>query len=258
LINDPQFYLTAVLAVIIIGVAKGGLAGGIGMVGVPLMALTIGPVRAAAIMLPILMVMDLLAVRAYWFKWKNIHLVWLLPGAALGTLAGWLSFQYLSVSLLKLMVGLVAVTYSTSFWWKRKNADGSEERPLAAVLWGSLSGFTSFSIHAGGPPLHSYLLGRKLDRTEFQATTVAFFFLVNWMKLGPYYLLDQLNFDNLLTSLFLLPLAPLGIYLGTALHQRIKGNTFYKVIYVSLFLIGLKLCWEGIEESGLISFMERL
>lgn len=246
--QDPFFYFTGVVAVLIIGIAKGGLAGGIGMVGVPLMALSIGPVRAAAIMLPILMVMDLLAVRAYWNKWNSGYLVHLLPGALIGTLAGWALFSFLSINLLKLMVGIVAITYSTSFYWRRHGVEPEKASRLAATFWGSLSGFTSFSIHAGGPPLHSYLLPLRLDRTEFQATTVGFFFMVNWMKLGPYYLLDQLDFSNLLSSLILLPLAPVGIYLGTLLHYRMNTDLFYKIVYFSLFLIGVKLGWDGLYE----------
>lgn len=246
MIQDPLFYLSACSAVLIIGIAKGGLAGGIGMVGVPLMALTVGPVRAAAIMLPLLMVMDMLAVRAYWRKWHTGHLLYLLPGALLGTLAGWYSFQFLSVDMLKVMVGLIAIFYSTSRWWQKLLPTKQGSVPLSAVFWGGMSGFTSFSIHAGGPPLHSYLLPKRLDRTEFQATTVGFFFFVNWMKIGPYYLLGQLDFSNLLTSLILLPLAPIGIYLGTLLHYRLNTDLFYRIVYASLFVIGLKLFWDGV------------
>jgi uncharacterized membrane protein YfcA len=66
LIDDPWFYLSATLAVLILGIAKGGLAGGIGLVAVPLMSLTIEPPRAAAILLPILMLMDVAA--PVWIK----------------------------------------------------------------------------------------------------------------------------------------------------------------------------------------------
>lgn len=249
MIQDPLFYLTAMVAVLVVGIAKGGLAGGIGIIGVPLMALSVGPVRAAAIMLPILMVMDLIAVRAYWKKWDRGNLLYLLPGAVIGTLVGWTFFKFMTADWLRLMVGLIAVGYSSSFFLGRQKGDGKKANNLAAIFWGSLAGFTSFSIHAGGPPLHSYLLPQKLDRTVFQATTVGFFFIVNWLKLGPYYLLGQLDFSNLMTSLVLLPLAPVGIYCGTLLHYRINTTVFYKIVYLSLFAIGIKLIWDGI--SGL-------
>jgi hypothetical protein len=85
MIDDPRFYATAVVAVLILGIAKGGLAGGIGLVAVPLMSLTIEPARAAAILLPILMLMDVTALRPWWGKWDGHNLRTTAPGAVLGT-----------------------------------------------------------------------------------------------------------------------------------------------------------------------------
>ena len=79
IITEPSFYLVASLAVLIVGVAKGGLGGGIGIVAVPLMAMVIGPLQAAAILLPLLMVMDVLALKAYWHQWDVRYLRILIP-----------------------------------------------------------------------------------------------------------------------------------------------------------------------------------
>jgi len=62
LISELWFSLAATTAVLIVGIAKGGL----GVVAVPLMSMFVSPARAAAIMLPVLMVMDALALRVYW------------------------------------------------------------------------------------------------------------------------------------------------------------------------------------------------
>ena len=60
-ITDPWFILVAIPAVTFLGLAKGGFAG-IGMAATPLMALTVPPLQAAAILLPILMVQDVISV----------------------------------------------------------------------------------------------------------------------------------------------------------------------------------------------------
>lgn len=91
MITDPAFYATAVAAILIVGVAKGGLAGGIGIIGVPLMSLTIGPIRTGAIMLPIRMAMDVFALRTYWRRWDAGNLRYMVPGAVLGTIVGMLT-----------------------------------------------------------------------------------------------------------------------------------------------------------------------
>ena len=64
MVTQPSFYLAAVPAVILLGLSKGGFAG-LGVLGMPLMALTIPPVQAAAITLPILIVQDAVSVWAY-------------------------------------------------------------------------------------------------------------------------------------------------------------------------------------------------
>ena len=62
LITDPLFYAAAIPAVLLFGISKGGFGGGLGTAAVPLMALVISPVQAAAILLPILCLMDLVAL----------------------------------------------------------------------------------------------------------------------------------------------------------------------------------------------------
>src|SRR3546814_5898614 len=77
-----------------------------------------------------------------------------------------------------------------------------------------VSGFTSFTAHAGGPPVNVYLLPLGLPKTQYQATTVAFFLLVNYGKLIPYTGLGLFTGENLATSAALFPVAVAGILSG--------------------------------------------
>ena len=95
-IADPLFYAVAVPAILIVGISKGGVAGGLGSVSVPMMALAISPIQAAAIMLPILCLMDLFGLYAYRGVWDRRNLALMLPGALVGILIGTLTFRYLS------------------------------------------------------------------------------------------------------------------------------------------------------------------
>lgn len=245
-IDDAWFYATAVVAVLILGVAKGGLAGGIGLVAVPLMSLRIDPARAAAILLPILMLMDATALRSWWGKWDAYNLRTTAPGAVLGTLIGLATFDLLSPDALRVMVGSIALVFALRWWLVRDAGPPRAPSHARGMFWSTLAGFTSFSVHAGGPPLHIYLLSQRLDKMTFQATTVAFFFTVNWLKLGPYAWLGQLDGSNLATSLLLAPLAPIGILLGTWLHHRIDEKIFFRIVYASLVVLGLKLIQDGL------------
>ena len=109
-----------------------------------------------------------------------------------------------------------------------------------------MSGLTSTIAHAGGPPLAVYLYPLRLDRATLAATTVVFFAVLNYVKLVPYFFLGQLSATNILTSLLLLPLAPIGVRMGVWLAQRMSDLWFYRVIYVMLGVTGTKLVWDGL------------
>jgi uncharacterized protein len=65
-----QFYLVAVLAVIILGLSKGGFSG-LGSLATPILSWVASPVRAAAIVLPILIVQDWVSVWAAHFPYRS-------------------------------------------------------------------------------------------------------------------------------------------------------------------------------------------
>lgn len=248
MIADPLFYATAVPAILIVGIAKGGFGGGLGIMAVPLMALLISPVQAAAIMLPILCFMDLIGVWAYWRKWDSKSLGILVAAAMLGIAVGALSFRYLTPSTIRLLIGAIALGFTLNYWFGRTSRS---ERPprhswRRAGLWAGIAGFTSFTAHAGGPPLSVYLLSRRLDKTTYQATTVIFFLLINYVKLLPYAWLGQFTEQNLWTAAVLFPAAVVGMLGGIWLHDRVPQGLFYRLCYAFLFLAGLKLVYDGL------------
>ncbi|MDI3322795.1 sulfite exporter TauE/SafE family protein [Pontibacterium granulatum] len=250
MIDIPLFYLFAIPAVMITGISKGGFGGGLGLLAVPMMSFVISPVQAAAIMLPILCLMDIFGVIRFrkFADWS--HLSILLPAALLGILLGTFSFHYLDEAQIKLMIGTVAMAFVVNHL-RGKGQDEAKPRSVwRGSFWGVIGGFTSFGVHAGGAPLNIYLLPLKLDKAAFVGTTVIFFTTVNYIKLVPYFWLGQFTTDTLLTALVLAPLAPLGVYIGSFLHHRIDERWFYKFCYGLLALAGTKLLIDGI--SGLI------
>ena len=136
IIEDPAFYAVAIVAVLILGIAKGGLAGGIGLVAVPLMSLAVEPARAAAILLPILMLMDVTALRSYWQRWDARSLATTAPGAVLGTAIGLLTFDRLSPSALRILVGTIALVFALRWWLVRRPAPEAATQPALPGGWG--------------------------------------------------------------------------------------------------------------------------
>ncbi len=246
MIEQPLFYALAVPAVLIVGISKGGFGGGLGTMAVPLMSMAVAPPQAAAILLPILCLMDLFAVWVYRGKWDLANLRILIPAALLGIVIGTLAFRYLDATAIRLLIGVVAVGFALAYWLGREADAPPGPSVLRGGFWGTLAGFTSFVAHAGGPPTSVYLLPQRLDKTLFVGTTVILFITINYAKLLPYAWLGQLHLGNLGTSLVLAPLAPVGMALGFWLHHRVSGTWFYRICYLFLFLTGLKLLYDGL------------
>jgi uncharacterized protein len=247
-IDNPWFFVAALPAVFINGISKGGFGSGLGIVSVPLMALTIPVTEAAAIMLPILCVMDLAALWAYRGQWSRENMRIMLPAGIAGIVLGALTFRYVSEAGLKLMLGGVAVGFLLQRW--SSSASSAEKTSPAAgsgYFWSALSGYTSTLAHAGGPPLSIYLLPQGMDKARLVGTTVVFFAIMNYIKLVPYTLLGLFDSRNLATSAVLVPLGVLGIFCGVWLRKVIPEVPFYRLCYGFLFVTGLKLLYDGVS-----------
>jgi len=212
-LTDWFFYALAIPAFLVVGISKGGFGSGMGSMGVPLMALAIPVPQAAAIMLPLLMVMDAIGMWKYRTQYARGHMKILMVGAVLGTVLGYLAFERLDEAWVRVIVGAVAVVFTANDWIVAaigRAAPAQGPSWPKGIFWSAVSGVTSFVANAGGPPLQVYL------------------------------------FENLATSLVLLPLAPLGMALGIWLHARVPEKPFFFWCNVFLLLTGAKLLWDGI------------
>lgn len=241
------FYPLAVFSILLVGISKSGFGGGLGVLAVPLMSLVIPPQQAAAILLPLLVVMDFFTVWHYRKSWDKRNLLILLPAAVLGIFIGSQVFRNLPDAYIRIMVGGLAVLFAANFYTHLKTTAEKRATIPRGLFWGTIAGFTSFGVHAGGPPINIYLLPQKLSKSLFVGTTVIFFTLVNLIKLIPYALLGQFSSGNVKTSLLLAPLAPVGVWLGVRLHHRVNEKLFYILCYLFLFITGIKLLVDGVK-----------
>ncbi len=243
---DPYFITIAVIAVLIVGLSKAGLLGGLGVVGVPLLTLVMAPRDAAGMMLPVLLCMDAVAIWMYRKECDWSLLKIMLPGAAIGTLIGWALWAFVSDAVVLLMVGVVTLLFVLDAVFPiRKKLEGLPPSKPWGTFWGGVAGFTSFISHTGGPPFQIYVLPRKLAPALYAGTTAFFFAIVNTAKLVPYYFLGQLNVQNLTLSAALAPVGIIGVFLGVYLVRRIDARLFYRIAYWLVFLLALQLIWEG-------------
>jgi uncharacterized membrane protein YfcA len=247
--SDPVFYVAVIAAVTALGLSKGGFAG-IGQIATPLLAVFMPPLEAAAILLPIMMLQDAMAVWVYRKDWDARNVKIMLPGAIVGIGIAWVLAAYLSEPMVRIAVGVISIVFVLHIWFARPKV-GTEPGPpnrLRGLFWGSLSGFTSTLCQAGSPPYQVYVLPQNLPKMTYVGTTAIFFALVNALKVVPYFALGQFSAGGLAISLALVPLAIAANFLGFWVVRRMPTALFYRIAYVLVFLISLELVRSGVVD----------
>ncbi|MEY4270242.1 MAG: hypothetical protein RLZZ58_1458 [Pseudomonadota bacterium] len=245
---DPLFWITASTAIILLGLAKGGFAG-LGATAMPLLALVMDPVAAAAMLMPILLLQDVVSVWSFRRDYDARTLAWMLPGAAVGIGIGWLLASSVSGDMVRAAVGVIALAFGLD---RLQGLIRSSVRPPSALpqpfaaLWGATAGFTSQIAHSGGPPFQIWALGRVQPHTRFVGTSSIFFAAINWMKLPAYWQLGQFTRDNMTLALAFLPLALASTFAGVWVVRRIDAARFMWVISLLMVVVGLELLHVGL------------
>ena len=236
------FFLCVVPAVIIFGIAKSGLGGSIALISIPLMTVVMPLGQALAIVLPILILSDLVAVYRFRKNFDTETLKILIPGAAIGIFVGSITFMYFSESLLKFIIGLMGFLFAGHYFlFIKKNILTLKRSFFKGGVCSVVSGFTSFCVHAGGTPLSVYLLPLRMKKEVYVGTRVIFFTCINLIKLPFYINLSIVTLESIRQSLLLFPLAALGIGIGYQILKIIEENLFYNIIYILILFSSIKL-----------------
>lgn len=248
-ITDPLFYLLAFPAVVALGLSKGGFYG-IGQLAMPCLALMMPPLEAAAILLPIMIMQDSVAIYVYRKEYNARNLKIMMPGALAGIGIAWLLAAYISESAVRITVGLVGIAFALYQWLGPDKLVSEQRKPSVpgGVIWGALSGFTSTLCQAGGPPYQMHVLPQKLPKMVYVGTTAIFFGSMNVLKVIPFFALGQFSAKGLATSFVLMPFAVLTNLLGFWLVRKVSQELFYKITTVLLFLISLELLRGGVVQ----------
>jgi uncharacterized membrane protein YfcA len=234
--------------VILSGLAKGGFAG-VGALAMPIMALGIDPVRAAAIMLPILILQDAVSVWSFRHSWDGHILKVMLPGMAVGVGLGYIFAAQVPESAVLGALGFISTLFGAQRLWVERG--GAIVLPSTSPDWigtllGVASGFTSQIAHAGAPPFQMWVLPKRLARDVLIGTSAIAFAVMNWIKVPAYAALGQFTRANLMATAMLAPVAIAATFAGVVLVKRVDPARFYTLIYVLMVLLGIKLMADAV------------
>ena len=240
--------LVAFAGVFLICFMKGAFGGGFSIVGIPLLSVVMDPVTAGGLLAPLLVAMDLFALR-YWkpSTWSKPDLARLLPGLLFGIGFGYLMFRVLDHRVLAIAMAAITLGF-VGLWF----VGGAKEtiRPRSspkAIAAGLASGVTTMVAHSGGPPLAMYLLTLGLSKEVYAGTTSMFFTIGNATKAAPWLLLAAPAGSVWILMAICLLAIPSGVWLGWRLHGRLNQLQLYRVCYGLLVVTAFKLLWDGVS-----------
>ena len=244
MIIDPLFYAMAIPSVVLIGLSKGGLTG-IGALAVPLMAIVASPLQAAAVLMPILLILDLVAVWTYRKTFDKITLAITIPASVIGIVIGAILVSQVNPNWVRIIIGFIAISFTISYWSTKKETKPRDHSILRGTIWGSITGFTSFVTLTGAPPYQMYLLPLRLDQRKYAGTFMIFLWMNNILKIVPFMMLGQMNKSTLTTSAILFPISLVFTFIGIWVVKKLPTKIFYEIIYILLFLVSIKLIYDG-------------
>lgn len=233
-----------IFAALIVGASKGGLASA-AAIAVPLLALFMNPVKAAATLLPVYIVTDWIGVWLYRRNFSLRNLLILTPSLLLGVAIATVITPYTPESVLLIFTGVIGLWYCLKTWFGSKQSEQQSAKVAPGVFWGTLTGIASFITHSGAPPAQAYLLPQQLPKLKFAGTIAISFAIGNLVKIPAYYVIGQLDGLNWTLIAGLSVAGILGTYIGKWVTSLLKENTYVKIIQIMLFILSVILLVRG-------------
>jgi uncharacterized membrane protein YfcA len=248
---ELSLLLIAAFGVFLIAFMKGAFGGGLAIIGIPVLSLVMDPITAGALLAPLFVLMDIVALY-YWRPktWSRIDLMLLVPAVALGIGLGFLLMQVVDRRAFAIIIALITLVF-TGMWFRGGGKIVQQPRSkLKALIAGTASGVTSMVAHSGGPPVAMYLLPLGLSKAVYAGTSSSFFAAGNLMKAVPWLMLAKPTVELWTLMAWCLPFIPLGVWSGYLLHEKLDQKQLYRLCYALLTVTALKLLWDGLRGYG--------
>jgi uncharacterized protein len=247
--SDLLFFACVIPSIMLYGVAKSGLGGSMSLISIPLMTVVMPLSQALAIILPILILSDIVAVYKFRKQFDPETVKLLVLGGFVGVVIGSLTYTYFSEELLKALIGVMGFLFTAHYFiFKTKKIIPLQKSFIKGGISSVLAGFSSFCAHAGGTPTSIYLLPLRLKKEIYVGTRVIFFMFLNLIKLPFYVSLSLLDLESLKQSAIFFPASLLGIFVGYQILKKVEEKLFYNVIYTLILISSSKLIFDFLSK----------
>lgn len=237
-----MFHVVVLSVTLLIGLSKGGMGAVLAALAIPLLSEVMPISDAISISLPMLIIADVFALRAYWKTWDLRYIKLLMPMSIVGILIGTFLLTSLDDEVLRRLLGIFVLIFVVyKLFDKRITSVQYQHHNWHAHLVGLVAGIGSAVANAGSPPFTIYLLLQNITPIVFVGTTTLYFALINLLKIPPLILTGILDWEVLLNVIWVFPVLPLGVWLGRKIINRINQLVFERLMLVVLAITAVYL-----------------
>ncbi|MBV2355278.1 sulfite exporter TauE/SafE family protein [Streptomyces sp. J2-1] len=235
-------------AALVVGFSKTAVSGA-NTVSLAVFAAVLPARASTGILLPILILGDVLAVRAY-RRHAHWPTLWrLFPAVALGVVGGTLFLFWADDGLVRISIGAILLVMAGVTVWRRRRAEAADEPDAVATRagrvkarsYGVLGGFTTMVANAGGPVMSMYLLSAGFRKLGFLGTSAFFFLIVNVSKVPFSVGLGLIDGRSLLLDAALAVFVVPGALIGTWAVGRIDQRLFERLVIAATVVGAVEL-----------------
>jgi uncharacterized membrane protein YfcA len=221
-------WLLAIVGAACVGIGKAGISG-MGLLPVVIFAFIFGARTSTGIVLPMLIVGDVTAVRAFHRHARWDYIRRMLPPACIGVMISAWYMRSLSEAVYKPIIGAIILALAVLQLARMQKPEWFGSVPHTRIFaWtiGLVAGCATMLANAAGPVFAIYCLAVALPKMEFVGTSAWFFLIMNTFKIPFSIALGLIHGGTLLLNLVLSPLIVAGLLAGRWLTARIPQRTF--------------------------------
>lgn len=166
---------------------------------------------------------------------------WLILFSLPGIPVGLAMLVYCNEAVVKSILAVIIISYSLYTLIGKNSFRLEKESKLWLFVCGFLSGVFGGAYGVNGPPLVVYGNLRRWDARSFRATLQAYFLIAGAVSMVGYGVKGMITAPLMLDFAWSVPAIIPAIFLGRWLNGKLKGESFYRYVYMGLILIGVML-----------------
>ena len=244
---SPEALLFFVVVCILAGLVKGVIGIGLPLIVVPMLAGTLGPIKAMTLMaVPIIGVNIWQTLQSGYAMGALRRFLIAYPLLIAGILVGVHFLTSMPADQLIILVGVLVVLiaigqlFPVNFQISRRG-----ERwltPIVGAASGLLGGVTSFL----GPVMATYLVALRVTKDEFVGAIALFYLTAAVPFFVALTVKGRLGGEELTASFIATALILVGVVIGQRLRKRASPEIFRRAVLFMIMLIGLNMMRKGL------------